>query len=62
MIPLPHTLQGMEKKSDMFDSKVLAKKYQDGREDFFFPLTKLSHLDLPDDIFFILWRLLNNYF
>lgn len=54
MIPLPHTLQGMEK-SDMFDSNVLAKKYQDGREDFFFsPLTKLSHLDLPDDIFFIL--------
>lgn len=55
MIPLPHTLQGMEEKSDMFDSNVLAKKYQDGREDFFFPpLTKLSHLDLPDDIFFIL--------
>lgn len=54
--PLPHTEPDMEEAADMFDSNVLPKKYQDGREDFlsfflFFPpsspLTKLSLLDLP---------------
>lgn len=41
MIPLPHTLQGMKKKSDMFDSNVLGQKSTKMEEKIFFPFNEV---------------------